>query len=1143
MNGKLQLMLCGQVFMLAATTHGFSAEFATGTAINTNFIYVYSGDGGPLIFSMGADAAMQAASTAATASATPTGSLLSSAAGPDTVFSAFSFAGTSVFTAGGGELALSQARGYGFGAGAGYYAVGGSFDPNGTGNGSAAVSVSAIPPTLSGSGEAGGDGEGRIDLAGDGATATSGAESEGDFTLPYGTGGTSNFPPGSTNPVTWFEQSATSLNGTLTLGQSGQVARSDLDGVAAASLAGRSAQDLNINLNAGGEGAGFLTSGVSAAAVYAQGGAGGISRFTASFSGSGAGIDTTAAGSAGLIAAMDGGSSAIAAIDLKGRQSHIATAGQGAFGLLASTFSAAGNASTNTTLSGRDSFIATQGQDAIGALLIAQGGGETGTSFTLSGANSNLSTMGENAHGLLMSVDGGSASATARLSGTGSQVRTFGDNALGILSVVRGSGNATANLTMSGTNASIGTQGAASTGVFLGSFATGEAGIDASLGRGASITTQGEGAGGLIAHASGSVADMRVVLNGAGAAVRTSGDNAPGIGMIGAGSDDNNLQFTLSGTGAGISTTGDGSPALLVAAARDTGGTRTITLNGRNSYLTTSGANANAANIVGDDFGLSLSRGATIQTTGGQSSAVYLLGDRSRTSISSSAYILALGSGSAGIRYADATLDHQITNRGTISGQMAGILGGAALTVKNSGAIVSAGTGIQTAYGRINNSGLIGGLPAIRFDRQAAGDAYVNNDGLIRSNLLADGDAIVFEGQGDDTLEMHPGALVIGKIALGDGQDTLVVRPGMNLRFTFDSVPENIRAFGRPTIIERDANRVTVIDDSALDPTNKSFWIFSEQMRNAFDRNPRPAAGSATAAAVYGEGDGPPPSQKFSARPASVSLSGFGGWWDDDASETEAEEEIDAGGAALVVGFRSIDDAYLQLGFLWGQSTQTVESQRNEGEVFLGGVRFDKALTHFDLRIDAQYGYGQFDTRRVIANNTLDTGFEIARADFNSHMLSLGASARKTFEIAQGFSFVPELGAGLSYLSGVDYREHGSSVNLDLERDSKLYLDTLLAGSFEHVRRLEQDGIFTLKLRGGLQHRELLSGGDGSFEAIGTEFAFSPNKEETGWTGFVGLRSSFEFENNLSLAAGVDYSQSFAGDSGVSVSAKLLKTF
>ena len=91
----------------------------------------------------------------------------------------------------------------------------------------------------------------------------------------------------------------------------------------------------------------------------------------------------------------------------------------------------------------------------------------------------------------------------ARLSGASSQVLTFGDNALGVLSIVRGNDTAAANLSMSGSNALISTQGAASTGVFLVSFAVGDAGIDASLGRGASIVTRGEGAGGMIAHASG----------------------------------------------------------------------------------------------------------------------------------------------------------------------------------------------------------------------------------------------------------------------------------------------------------------------------------------------------------------------------------------------------------------------------------------------------------------------------------------------------------------------------------------------------------------------------------------------------------------------------------------------------------------
>ncbi len=152
---------------------------------------------------------------------------------------------------------------------------------------------------------------------------------------------------------------------------------------------------------------------------------------------------------------------------------------------------------------------------------------------------------------------------------------------------------------------------------------------------------------------------------------------------------------------------------------------------------------------------------------------------------------------------------------GEISGTNTGITGHE-VHVVNAGLITGGENGIDADFGKIINSGIIDNRlgssslnddAVIEFDRSTFGDAEIINAGVIRSQFGGAGLAIDFRDwwefnpdldmevpvyQGNDHLELMPGNLIIGGIKFGLGDDRLTVRKGLNLRYTFDKLPETL---------------------------------------------------------------------------------------------------------------------------------------------------------------------------------------------------------------------------------------------------------------------------------------------------------------------------------------------------------------
>ncbi|MCP4780756.1 MAG: hypothetical protein GY877_08395, partial [Hyphomicrobium sp.] len=99
------------------------------------------------------------------------------------------------------------------------------------------------------------------------------------------------------------------------------------------------------------------------------------------------------------------------------------------------------------------------------------------------------------------------------------------------------------------------------------------------------------------------------------------------------------------------------------------------------------------------------------------------------------------------------------------------------------------------------------------------GNGTVINSGLIQATVgSGDAWAIYFEDDAPNALTLDPGSLIIGRIRLGDGADTITFQNQVSTVLTFDDdgngVPEEIHTNGLPYVMS--GTSVAVLDPSAF---------------------------------------------------------------------------------------------------------------------------------------------------------------------------------------------------------------------------------------------------------------------------------------------------------------------------------------
>lgn len=447
------------------------------------------------------------------------------------------------------------------------------------------------------------------------------------------------------------------------------------------------------------------------------------------------------------------------------------------------------------------------------------------------------------------------------------------------------------------------------------------------------------------------------------------------------------------------------------------------------------------------------------------------------------------------------TID-RIENQGAItsSGPGSAIQALAALgSLKNAGTITASGDAIRAAsIQSLDNSGAI--VSTGQFSGTAVGGTTigtVTNSGLLRGVY-----AIRETGIGNTTLNLNAGSIVIGKLDLGGGLDTLNVGPGLSINNTFDDGAPVIGRTAGAYVVS--GNRVAVLDPTNLANHTEMLVDLTDGIFSTLQG--RIAGLSAGSSGASSAGGFPAPmnlgARAPRAEPAPARNAGqywaqaFGSHRGQQGSSATASSEQEVAG--FVSGLDAHVSATTLAGFFaggaWGDAKADLASQSTDAESYFGGAYLSASFgaTSFDLAIVG--GRSTFDRDRRIANNTLPTGLESATAEYDGWFIS--PEARLTEHLRLGGqkieASVSARYAGL-FLDG--FTETGATDGLSIDsRDLHLGVArATLALPLEHTGN---GWLARLTLAGGVEGRTQIGDAGATGVLLGQGIDFEPGDDD-----------------------------------------------
>lgn len=471
----------------------------------------------------------------------------------------------------------------------------------------------------------------------------------------------------------------------------------------------------------------------------------------------------------GLASAGSGGASQV--FEFSGKNASIRTNGDGAYGVHAST-SALGVAENTFNVSGRNSNFSTFGKDATALSFWAVSQSNATNDVAVSGDHSIVGTFGENSHAITSIAKGEAGSSNSlALSGNNASITTRTNSSVGYLSLVSDETNAGSNTYLSGNNSAIVTSGMISHGI--------------------------------ISMAAGGDASSDLSLTGTGARVATFGDYATGVSLIALGIDYGSSYLSVSGMDASIQTIGDYATGAYLGSSGGVSAVNFAEITGHNSKVMTAGDYSSGITFAGSSSGLRVSGfNAGIFTSGLGSHGVLNDTELSEIEIGKHSKIEAAGIDSDGLNIKQQQAKSTIMNDGHISGQRNGISSNGSISAINNGGLLGkTGAGITFDSGNIYNTGRIKGPSAILAKQMLGGVVTIDTPGEISSSNGPSAIAIELQGNGNDRLIVSPSSTIIGTIDMGAGFDTLTARKGTNADLRVVSPFEEIETEGRNSLL------------------------------------------------------------------------------------------------------------------------------------------------------------------------------------------------------------------------------------------------------------------------------------------------------------------------------------------------------
>lgn len=368
------------------------------------------------------------------------------------------------------------------------------------------------------------------------------------------------------------------------------------------------------------------------------------------------------------------------------------------------------------------------------------------------------------------------------------------------------------------------------------------------------------------------------------------------------------------------------------------------------------------------------------------------------TSLTNSGTIYGFDSG------VEATNLGSLTNFGLIEGEGDGIDVDGGTGTNSPTSVVSSSINHGTIRGRddgldvgtltnlINTGSIVGGSTGFDFSSGIA--AAVITD-LVNSGLIMTGGhitdttthAIEERGDGATNLTLNAGSILIGRVDLGGGPNTLNIGPGLSLNSTFEgdntgelpalgNTSSALIAFLDDTTGTPNTRQVVAVDRAVFETLDETVFDLLAGINGALKEEALSTNG-------FASGDTPQEEDRWR-------LAVFGGYSHEDLSGDP--HDVDHWSTGILAGFQLGTFADQSVELFGGVGFSSAEADADAHELqtlsLFAGLNGRRDLADYDVRWGLTTGVLFNQAERSVANNLVAGGLERAKADYTGFFLS-----------------------------------------------------------------------------------------------------------------------------------------------------------
>eukprot|EP00752_Nemacystus_decipiens_P019474 g17530.t1 len=391
---------------------------------------------------------------------------------------------------------------------------------------------------------------------------------------------------------------------------------------------------------------------------------------------------------------------------------------------------------------------------------------------------------------------------------------------------------------------------------------------------------------------------------------------------------------------------------------------------------------------------------------------------------------------------------------------------------------------------------------------------------------------------GPTILTLNAGSILIGRVDLGGGTNTLNIGRGRSLNSTFEDPDGDSEV----PVIGSLAGHLFAFQDTATGGgTNRQMVAVDLSAFGGFE-NALSALTSGYGAVVQARQAGLRSGQAngFSAgdldetglvSDSHVWVEGFGAFRHDESDRIGGDFDHLTGG--LVAGMdRPLDEVTsigAMVGFAASTSENEINTQTTNATSFYAGIYGSTQSLGLAWDASLTVGYTDYDAERITANNLVAGGLETARADFGGWFINPQVTATRTAsnpwagQSVYGFVATPTLEQSLTvsyaglFLDG--YTETGTTNPLTLN-DRSVHVASARAAIALPFERTEADGaLTTLRLIGGLEARTQFGDDTVSGTLLGQAVRSTLDDDDFDAGAFLGLAGEYQTTSGLTAYA------------------------